>query len=1028
MVSNYPLIHPPFRFYIIELEKNKMNSNLLSFFGRIILCFFAFVMLQAQTSQTPYFYYYTGSKQYLELNTQYAHIQWNGAPESIQDLPEPYQDLCEIESVRIEQAYDRLNLTDEMLREQPIEAFGVLRFTQNLSEAEYWEVLEGLEEMESVIATSPYFKKGSSEQIGMANRFLVRLHEAEEVALLENLAENHQIKVIGQNKFMPLWYVLTVDKESNFNAMEAANYFYETGLFDKTEPEFLVKGKTTSNDTYYSELWSHENTGQYVEDFGFGTPGIDMNVPEAWAMTKGEGVQVAIMDQGILMNHEDLVGQFYNDGFDALGGSTPQVLHDYHGTPIAGIIGAIEDNGLGVAGIAPDCKMTSISHTLYLSDPIQTFADGINWAWQNGADVMSNSWAHNSLVSSVLEEALNNAIQYGRGGLGTVVVHTAGNDDGDVIYPSSAVPELLVVGAMNPDGSRWTDGGSGSNYGTHLDVVAPGAKIQTTDYNNTSSYDLFWATSCATPHGAGVAALVLSVAPCLSGRQVRDIIESTAQKVGSYTYNDLAERPNGTWSNRLGYGLVDAEAAVLLAMTYDSDNDGVCSPFDICDGFDDNLDADIDGVPDGCDICVGFDDNLDVDVDGVPDGCDICPNSTFNVDADNDGVCDDVDICLGFADSLDADIDGVPDGCDICVGFVDSLDVDVDGIPDGCDICPNSTFNIDADNDGVCDDVDICLGFDNNLIGSPCNDGDTCTINDIFDNSCNCIGVLSDSDEDGICDVLDECPVEAGNTATGCPAASVALRVFLQGALLGSENDTLMKNDLSEQGLLPLTEPYSSLSTFTHYGSGGGEATIDSILMTYEVVDWLMLELRSALDSTQIVSTKSVLLQKDGHVVDVLGNQEIVFDSIAIDSYYLVVKHRNHLGIMTQAPYLMDGSNLIDFTQLSMDMWGEEACVEMESGHYAMWAGNINADSTIVFQGLANDANGVFFMVLSSDENATSTPNFVEEGYYIEDANLDGRVIYQGLSNEVNTIFFNVLSSSGNPLGLSNYILREQMP
>lgn len=106
------------------------------------------------------------------------------------------------------------------------------------------------------------------------------------------------------------------------------------------------------------------------------------------------------------------------------------------------------------------------------------------------------------------------------------------------------------------------------NFGTQLDVVAPGSSIlSTTPNNQTASWD---GTSMATPHVAGVAALILSVNPCLTAQQVRDIIEQTAQKVGGYSYTTTSGRPNGIWNNEMGYGLVDAHAAVLMAQSMGS--------------------------------------------------------------------------------------------------------------------------------------------------------------------------------------------------------------------------------------------------------------------------------------------------------------------------------------------------------------------------------------------------------------------------------------------------------------------------
>ncbi len=171
---------------------------------------------------------------------------------------------------------------------------------------------------------------------------------------------------------------------------------------------------------------------------------------------------------------------------------------------------------------------------------------------------------------------------------------------------------------------------------------------------------------------------------------------------------------------------------VEVQLCPDSDSDGVCNPFDVCDGFDDNgPDADGDGVPDVCDACPGFDDTDDADEDGIPDDCDACPIDANN-DSDGDGICDSDDFCPGD-DNLDSDGDGVADGCDTCPGFPDSQDDDFDGVANGCDLCPQDNAD-DSDGDGSCDSDDLCPGFDDN---GP------------------------DADSDGQPDVCDYCPGSA---------------------------------------------------------------------------------------------------------------------------------------------------------------------------------------------------------------------------------------------------------------------------
>ena len=215
----------------------------------------------------------------------------------------------------------------------------------------------------------------------------------------------------------------------------------------------------------------------------------------------------------------------------------------------------------------------------------QQIANGFSWAWHNGADIISNSWG-GCAPSSIIDNAIDSVLIHGRNGKGGIVVFAAGNDNSTIKYPGNSNPDILVVGAISPCGERKSptscDGENwGACYGTLLDIVAPGVLIPTTDRqgNNGYNYDTkpddysncdytqwFNGTSAACPHVSGVAALVLSVNPSLTGLQVRNIIESTAQKVGGYNYQPTFGRPNGTWHEEMGYGLVDAYAAVLATL------------------------------------------------------------------------------------------------------------------------------------------------------------------------------------------------------------------------------------------------------------------------------------------------------------------------------------------------------------------------------------------------------------------------------------------------------------------------------
>ena len=304
-------------------------------------------------------------------------------------------------------------------------------------------------------------------------------------------------------------------------------------------------------------------------------------------MTEGEGIKVAVLDEGVELTHPDLLENLL-PGYDVTDG--PQVgaegshqAGDNHGTNCAGIIAAA-DNSIGIKGVAYKSKIIPIriaySSSNYpykwisYSDEI---VEAITYAWETaGADILSNSWSHPGDKSEAIYNEINRAIQYGRGGKGCVVAFCTGNQDSNEVKYPSYLQNVIAVGAISPCGERKSptscDGEYwwGSNYGSGLNVVAPGVLIPTTDING-GYVTNFRGTSSACPHVAGVAALMLSVNTNLTSTQVKNIIEQTARKIRPerYVYTNTSAHPNGTWNDSVGYGLVDAYAAVTKAIDVD---------------------------------------------------------------------------------------------------------------------------------------------------------------------------------------------------------------------------------------------------------------------------------------------------------------------------------------------------------------------------------------------------------------------------------------------------------------------------
>ena len=432
---------------------------------------------------------------------------------------------------------------------------------------------DGLDQSTLLYSTPSYINQDDNE-VFVSHYFYVKLKNVNDSDILQEFAYRNNVKIEYQSTFLPLWYVLSC-LNSDKNALQMANHFYESGLFEYAEPDF-VSGKDEScsvNDPMFGSQWNLMNTGQYGDEY----IGIDINyngvsqlVPES------TDIVVAVVDQGIQLNHPDLAANILDAGYDTETRSSPSVCHGSHGTMCAGIIGAISNNGIGISGIF-NGKLMSISNTL-IGDTLSAIkrADGISYACNHGADVISNSWISDAR-SSVLDEAIKDALSQGRNGLGCVVVFASGNNGyKKVLYPSDVNDSIIVVGGITPCGERKSPAScdknktwGGSNFGDKLDVVAPGTSIYTTNLitDSTSAYTSFNGTSAACPHVAAIAGLILSVNPTLTCKQVADIIETTAREVGNYDYDIHPNRPNGKWHEEMGYGLVDAYAAVLAAKT-----------------------------------------------------------------------------------------------------------------------------------------------------------------------------------------------------------------------------------------------------------------------------------------------------------------------------------------------------------------------------------------------------------------------------------------------------------------------------
>ena len=281
----------------------------------------------------------------------------------------------------------------------------------------------------------------------------------------------------------------------------------------------------------------------------------------------------------------------------------------------------------------------------------------------------------------------------------------------------------------------------------------------------------------------------------------------------------------------------------------------------------------------------------------------------------------------------------------------------------------------------------------------------------------------------------DEALACEGNTIVA--SNELALKAFLQGPY--KVNKSLMSDDLRKKGFIPLTEPYTGIPSFIHFGEGGGETTTLAVLDNRgddAIIDWVFVELRSETDSTLVVATRSALIQSDGDVVDVDGTSNVRF-MVPDGSYYVCLKHRNHLGVMTAAPIPFTATETvsIDFTDTETATYGSHAQLEIRT-KMVLRGGNANPDKFIILAGGGlglPDRDMIFFDIFLSlwqtNPGIPITYNSVLQGYYGSDTNMDGKVKYQGPKNDIDAyIFFNVLFHPQNTEYRLNFAISEQIP
>ncbi|NIK77414.1 hypothetical protein FHS15_002550 [Paenibacillus castaneae] len=331
-----------------------------------------------------------------------------------------------------------------------------------------------------------------------------------------------------------------VFRSKSIEADQLVQYFKKTWNTEYTEPHYLYmtneKAASSSdvivpNDALYSE-------------YQWNLPSIETE--KGWNVSKGdEQVTIAVLDTGVQSNHPDLTGKITN-GINLIDESKAPDDDVGHGTHVSGIIGAIVNNGEGVAGLSWYNKIMPVK-VLDSSGAGSTYsvAQGIIWATDHGAKVINMSLG-NYAQADFLHDAIKYAYEHD-----VVMIAASGNDNTDRPGYPAAYPEVFAVAATDSKKQK----ASFSNFGDYIDVAAPGDSIAST-YPG-SQYAALSGTSMSTPHVAALAGLIRSVNPELTNVEVMEIMRKTA--------NDLGSKGKDIY---FGYGEIDVDKALLSASSY----------------------------------------------------------------------------------------------------------------------------------------------------------------------------------------------------------------------------------------------------------------------------------------------------------------------------------------------------------------------------------------------------------------------------------------------------------------------------
>jgi thermitase len=380
---------------------------------------------------------------------------------------------------------------------------------------------------------------------------------------------------------------IVLEFKTPIDIQKAIESYKNTGKFEYVEPDFIGHGDGVQecspdivpNDTYFSRQWGLKNDGTFT--LTSSVTGNDIKAVDAWDITTGSTKNIiCILDSGCKLDHPEFTGRIWqnskeiaNNGIDddkngkiddiqgwdfANNDKDPTDDHG-HGTNVTGILGASGNNSIGYSGVDWKSQLMVIKALDANNSGLYSWWEsGIYYAVDNGAKVINMSVVGNSNSSS-LEAAVNYAWNKG-----VIIVACMGNDNVGVSRYPASFNNLIAVGSVNPNGKRsvpfsWS-ATSGSNYGSHIDVCAPGNYIYGLSYNSNTSFNTYWSgTSQATPHATGLAGLMIARNTTLTPAQIKDYMQKGCDDLTGDPTEDVAG-----FDNYYGWGRINAKKTLNL--------------------------------------------------------------------------------------------------------------------------------------------------------------------------------------------------------------------------------------------------------------------------------------------------------------------------------------------------------------------------------------------------------------------------------------------------------------------------------